>query len=268
MEFDIKQAENPNIEKYTKDDLTLAYEFSKKIYDEFGSFLKAVVLFGSVAKNTQTEKGDIDLLVIFDDVSIELSPEIVQTYRIIVEKTIASTSTKLHVTSLKLSTFWEYIRAGDPVGINILRDGVAILDTGFFDPLHSLLARGRIKPTAESMWTYFSRAPKTLHNSKWHVMQAALDLYWAVIDSAHAALMKIGETPPSPDHVADLLEQKMASRKLIDRKYITTMRKFYDMQKRIVHREVKEVTGKEYDALFKEAEEFVKAMEKFIREFK
>ena len=26
------------------------------------------------------------------------------------------------------TTFWEYIRAGDPVGVNILRDGVPILD--------------------------------------------------------------------------------------------------------------------------------------------
>ncbi len=264
MEFKLQRIDNPNIGKYTKDDLTIAYDFSKKIYDEFGNFLKAIILFGSVAKNKPNPKGDIDILVIIDDITLDLSPEIVQTYRIVIEKTIVATSTRLHITSLKLTTFWEYVRAGDPVGINILRDGVALLDTGFFDPLHALLIKGRIRPTEESVWTYFTRAPKTIHNSKWHVMQAVLDLYWAVIDSAHAALMKLGETPPSPDHVADMLEKRLANQNLIERRYVSTMRNFYILQKKIVHREVKEISGAEYDKLLKEAKEFVAQMEKFI----
>ena len=145
-----------------------------------------------------------------------------------------------------------------------MREGVALLDTGFFDPLHALLVKGRIRPSPESVWTYFTRAPKTIHNSKWHILQAVLDLYWAVIDSSHASLMKLGEIPPSPDHVADLLELKMVRPGLIDRKYAATMRKFYHLQKRIVYREVKEISGAEYDLLLKEAQGFVSSMEKFI----
>ncbi len=263
MEFKIQQIENPNLGQYSKDDISLAYDFSRKIYDEFGTFLKAIILFGSVARKGKSS-GDIDLLVIIDDVTVELSPEIVQTYRIVIEKTIAATSTRLHVTSLKLSTFWEYIRAGDPVGINIIRDGVALLDTGFFDPLHALLARGRIRPSPESVWTYFTRAPKTIHNSKWHILQAALDLYWSVIDSAHAALMKLGETPPSPDHVADMLDKQLVQKGLLDRKYSAIMRNFYTLQKKILYRDVKEITGAQYDALLRDAQDFVSAMEKFI----
>ncbi|MBI3034595.1 nucleotidyltransferase domain-containing protein [Candidatus Woesearchaeota archaeon] len=264
MEFKVQVTDNPNLSKYSKDDLSIAYDFSKKIHDEFGTFIKAIILFGSVAKNRQNPSGDIDLLVVIDDVSMNMSPEIVQTYRIIIEKAIASTSTRLHVTSLKLTTFWEYIRAGDPVGINILRDGVALLDTGFFDPMHALLVRGRIRPTPESIWAYFTRAPKTIHNSKWHIMQAVMDLYWAVIDSAHAALMKLGETPPSPDHAAELLEEKMVKRGLVERRYADIMKKFYTLQKRIVYREVKQITGAEYDRLLKDAQDFVNKMEKFI----
>ncbi len=263
MEFRVQTIDNPNLEKYSKDDLGLAYEFSKRIYDEFGNFLKAIILFGSVARNKQ-KTGDIDLLVIIDDVTTELSPEIVQTYRIIVEKTVAGTSTKLHVTSLKLSTFWEYVRSGDPVGINILREGVALLDTGFFDPLHALLVRGRIRPSPESVWTYFTRAPKTIHNSRWHILQAALDLYWAVIDSAHAALMKLGETPPSPDHVADLLEQRLVRTGLLEGRYADIMRMFYLLQKQILYRDVKELSGAQYDKLLKDAQDFVAQMERFI----
>jgi len=81
---------------------------------------------------------------------------------------------------MTLSSFWEYVRAGDPVVINILRDGLALVDSGFFDPLQALLFRGRIRPSQEAINNYYARAPTTLNNSMWHVLQATVDLYWAV----------------------------------------------------------------------------------------
>ena len=156
------------------------------------------------------------------------------------------------------------MRIGDPVGINILRDGFALLDTGFFDPLQALLRKGRIRPTPESVWTYFSRAPRTLHNSKWHILQATLDLYWAVIDSAHAALMKVGEIPPSPDHVADMLEERLVKPKLIEKRYTEIMKKFYEIQKKIMYRETKEISSKDFEEYYREASSFVARMEEFI----
>lgn len=263
MKFTAPKSEGSNVKKYSEDELDIAYKFSQKIYKEFGTFLKAVVLFGSTTK-TPKKESDIDILVLIDDASVVLTPELVETYRIIIEKCIAETSTRLHVTSLKLTTFWEYVRAGDPVGINILRDGVAILDTGFFDPLQALLLRGRIRPTPESIWNYFARAPRTLHNSRWHLLQATLDLYWAVIDSAHAVLMKIGEIPPSPEHAADLMEEKLVRPRLIEGKYVELMRRFYSLSKRIIYREVKDITGAEYEHYYKDAEMFVNRMQEFI----
>jgi predicted nucleotidyltransferase/uncharacterized protein (UPF0332 family) len=264
MEFKIEKRANPNIKSYTKDELSLAYEFAKKAHAEFGDMIKALVLFGSAARRKSAKQGDIDILIVFDDVTINLTEEIVTTYRIIVEKIIAQTSTRLHVTTIKLTTFWEYIRAGDPIGMNILRDGTALLDTGFFDPLHSLLVRGRIRPSPESVWSYFARAPRTIHNSKWHVMQAVIDLYWAVVDSAHAALMKIGEVPPSPEHVADVLDEKLVKQKHIEAKYSEIMRTFYTLQKQVLYRQVREIQGKDYDRYLKEAQAFVTRMDEFI----
>lgn len=264
MEFQVERVENPNINSYSKDELNLAYEFSKRIYDEFGTFLKAVILFGSTARREKTGKGDIDILIIVDDTAVGMGAELVETYRVIVEKVIAQISTRLHVTSLKLTSFWEYVKAGDPVAVNILRDGVALLDTGFFDPLRALLMRGRIKPTTEAVWTYFARAPRTLHNSRWHLLQATIDLYWAVIDAAHAALMNVGETPPSPDHAADLIEQRLVKEKLVDKKYAEIMRLFYDTQKKIMYREIKEISGPEYERYAAKAKDFVDKMESLI----
>ena len=265
MEFDIHKRKKQVSESYPQDVIDVAYAFSKRVYKEFAKFIKAIVLFGSTARKKQAGKGDIDILIIVDDVSVIMDKEFVQAYRIIIQKIVAEVAPKkLHVTTLKFTSFWEYVRAGDPVAINILRDGVPIIDSGFFEPLQILLYQGRVRPSAESMWNYFNKAPITLHNSKWHIKQAILDLYWAVIDAAHAALMKLNEVPPSPSHVADMLEHKMVSKGLIKKKYADTMKRFYNLSRTILHGEVTEVSGKQFDEYFVQAKEFVDEMQRFI----
>jgi uncharacterized protein (UPF0332 family) len=169
---------------------------------------------------------------------------------------------------MTFTSFWEYAKAGDPVVVNILRDGVALYDTGFFEPLQRLLKQGRIRPSEESVWRYFGRAPRTLTNSRWHLMQATLDLYWAVIDAAHAALMRMNKIPPTPEHVADLLEKVFVKKKLLEAKYVQTMKKFYRVSKMITHREIKEIRGEEYEKYLKEASAFVQRMKVLIEKGK
>ncbi len=266
MKFTIKRGANPNSTKYPNEDLAIAKSFSKRLQNEFGDFLKVAVLFGSAARKTPvSQKGDIDVLVVLDDLSIRMTREVIQAYKLIVEKTIGKVSTRLHVTSMTLTSFWEYIRAGDPVAINILRDGISLIGGGIFNPLQALLIQGRIKPSHESVWVYFGRAPRTLLNSKWHLLQATLDLYWAVIDATHAALMHIGEIPPSPEHAADLLNNRLVKEHKLEPKYAKTMDKFYKIMKGITHREIKEIKGPEYERFYKEAELFVNRMQKFIQ---
>jgi uncharacterized protein (UPF0332 family) len=76
--------------------------------------------------------------------------------------------------------------------------------------------------------------------------------------------MKAGEIPPSPDHVADLLEERFVKRKLLEKKYSTIMRKYYRIMKMIMHRDIKDITGDQYEVYYKEADEFVKRMKKLI----
>ncbi len=266
MEFKIEKRENPNLRSYSRDDFELAKRFGESMEAEVGDFLKAVILFGSTARNAKLEiyERDIDVLVIVNDLTIILNKEVITAYRIIAENTASKVSKRLHITTLKLTTFWEYIRNGDPIAINMLRDGVPIIDKGFFEPIQVLLAQGRIRPSIESIWTYFSRAPATISNSKWHIMQAVVDLYWAVIDSSHAALMSLGQIPPTPEHVADMIEEKMIKSGLLEKRYAETMRNFYKISKMIIHREVKEITGQEYEKYLKEAQAYVAVMQKFI----
>ncbi len=268
MKFQVEKKEQRNVEKYYSRDIDTARKFARLMYSEFGTFIRGLILFGSATKSPASPKKDIDILIILDDVKIKFSKELVETYRIITEKVVANVDPqRLHIQSMKFSSFWEYVRAGDPVAINILRSGVALIDTGFFDPLQILLEQGRIRPSEESVYTYFTMAPASLNRSQQHLLTAVVDLYWAAIDAAHAALMKSGEIPPSPEHVADLLERKLVREGHVNRKYADVMRELYSLFKKIVHRDIKSITGKEYDKYYELTQTFVKGMQKYIEDY-
>ena len=210
MKFKVKKRPNTLESKYPKLDRDIARKFSKLIYRELGDFISAVVLFGSAAKGTSKKKSDVDILIVIDDVHIDLSREIVETYRILIQKAVVQVNQeRLHVQTIRLTAFWEYVRSGDPVAINILRDGIALIDRGFFDPLQILLLNGRIRPSQEAVQTYVNMAYASLNRSRSNVDTAIVDLYWACIDSAHAALMSRGEIPVSPSKVSEMLNDRL-----------------------------------------------------------
>lgn len=264
MEFTVQRKENENIHRYPTEDLKVAQKFTAQLKKELGDFLLASVVFGSVSRKQSGAKSDIDIMIITDDASFVITDPLIEGYRIIVNNLIQRVSLKLHITSMTFTAFWDHVKAGDPVIVNILRDGLPLLDSGFFDPLQRLLKQGRIRPSEESVWRYYGRSPQTLLNSRWHILQATLDLYWSVIDAAHSALMRKNVLPPTPEHVADLLEKTYVKPKLLEKKYADTMRKFYDLSKKITHRELKEVKGNDYEVLYKEAEAFVKRIKTLI----
>jgi len=231
---------------------------------EFGVFIKALVLFGSSAREIRGKHGDIDVLCVVDDITVHISPQLIEAYRVIMETLIAQTSRRLHITTLRLSTFWEYMRNGDPVGINILRDGVGLVDTGIFEPMRMLLIQGKVKPSEEAVFNYFARAPVTLNNSRWHMIQATLDLYWAVIDASHALIMKAGILPPTPAQVANVLQEEFVKKGTLHKSYPQIMNNFYVISKGILHREISDITGQEYEKYYKDAKDFVETVRKII----
>ncbi len=268
MQFKLHKKEHPNVPKYPSTDYDFAKKFSEELHKELGDFVKAIILFGSTAREEKPLYGerDIDILIIINDLTLIMSNEVIQSYRVITENTASKFSKRLHITTLKMTSFWDYIRNGDPISINMLRDGVPLYDAGFFEPVQQLLFQGRIRPSRESIWTYFARAPATIHNADWHVLQATLDLYWAVVDSAHAALMKVGEVPPTPGHIAELIQKKLVKPGFISSKYAGMMDMFFKLQKKIIHREIQLVLGKEFDDYKKQAEDFVKTMQKVVEQ--
>jgi len=265
MEFPIQRRRQSNLQKYHKDELETAYEFARLAYKELSEIVKAIVLYRS-HKPKDPYLDRIDILILLDDVTIVLTPEVVESFRLVVEKYINQVSKRLSITTMKLTSFWEHLHVGDPLTMNMLRDDTSLIDSGFYEPPQHLLQEGRIKPTKESVFTYYDRAKQTLHNAQWHTLSATQALYWAAIDAAHAALMKYNVQSPSPEHVSDELEKTLVARKLLNKKYPVIMRNLYKLNKMIEHREIQQISGKQYDQYLIETQDFVAVMRGLVEQ--
>ena len=95
MRFRVKKRKTNFESKYPKQDRDLAKKFSKLIYNELGDFISAVILFGSAAKGTSRKDSDVDILIIIDDVHIDLNQEIVETYRILIQKAVEKANRRI-----------------------------------------------------------------------------------------------------------------------------------------------------------------------------
>ncbi|MBU4086375.1 MAG: nucleotidyltransferase domain-containing protein [Nanoarchaeota archaeon] len=245
------------------DEKEIAQDFAVKVYKKFGKLIKSVVLFGSQVKNTSTSTSDIDIILILDDASVKFDQELVAWYREELGKVVSVNPYKqeLHINTIKLTTWWQDLSRGDPVVLNILRYGEPLIDMGgFFTPLKILMQDGKIKPTPEAIYTALNRAPEHLARSRAAKLGTVEGLYWAMVDSAHAALMAAKRSPPSPEHVAILLRETFVENKVLDMKYVLWYRDLYLLHRKIIHGEASNVKGEEIDLWQGRSEEFVKVM--------
>lgn len=249
--------------KKSNSNYDIAYDFSIKVYKLFKEAIKSIVMFGSAAKGKDVKGSDVDLVIILDDCSISWDQELIAWYRQELRKLIQkqSYSQKIHINTVTLSTFWEEVRAGDPATINIIRYGQTIIDFGgFFDPLKVLLAKGKIRPTPEAVFSVLRRAPLHISRAKFNVVSSIENLYWAMVDSAHAALMAMGKVPPSPEHISEMLNKTFVSKKELNKKYVKWYSDMYSLAHDIAHGNIKHVTGREVDEYTAKAIEFEKTM--------
>ena len=247
-------------------DYDIAYDFAIKAYEKFKDVIKSIALFGSVAKEQPYKKSDIDIIIIVDDCTILWDEELIAWYREELARLIAQQKYKkeLHINTVTLSTFWKEIKEGDPVSINVLRYGTPLIDFGgFFTPLKVLLRRGKIRPTQEAIYIALQRAPMHLARSRYAILGAIEGLYWAMVDSAHAALMSAGHIPPSPEHVYDMLKKVFG--KKLSSKYIEDFKEMYLVAHNITHGNIKNLHGKQIDDLRQKTEKFVEEMKRLVK---
>lgn len=247
----------------------IAMDFATKAYKKFDKIIKSIILFGSSVKDNSTPNSDIDIIIIVDDVTIRLEQEVIFWYRDELAKLMKANPYKkeLHINTIKLSTWWSDLKRGDPVVINVLRYGEALIDFGgFFNPLKVLLQEGKIRSTPEAIYTALQRAPQHLSRSKAAQLGAVEGIYWAMVDASHAALMAAKISPPSPEHIPVLLKETFVDKNLIKMKYVGWFRDIYTFHKRISHGDISSVRGIEIDEWQRRADEFINLMGKLIEQ--
>jgi predicted nucleotidyltransferase/uncharacterized protein (UPF0332 family) len=257
----------PTLNITTPDEI--AMDFATKAYQKFNKTIKSIILFGSTAKKTRTTGSDIDIIIIIDDASINWDQELIAWYREELDKLLKTNPYRrdLHINTIKLSTWWEDLMRGDPVVLNIIRNGEAMVDfAGFFEPLKFLLAQGKIKATPEAVYNCLQRAPIHIARSKAAELNAIEGLYWAMVDSAHAALIAARIPPPSPEHIPIALKETFVNSGTLKMKYAIWFRDLLMLHKKIAHREVNDLKGVEIDNWQAKTEEFLSVISNLVNE--
>jgi predicted nucleotidyltransferase/uncharacterized protein (UPF0332 family) len=252
-----------------KSESEIAMDFATKAYEVFNKIIKSIVLFGSSVKQNAVAGSDIDIILIIDDVSIVWDPELIGWYREELDKLLRRNPYQkdLHINTIKLSTWWEDLMRGDPVVLNVLRYGEAMIDFGgFFEPLKFLLLNGKINSTPEAIYTCLQRAPTHLLRSREAELSAIEGLYWSMVDSAHAALISAKIPPASPEHIPADLKETFVDKGKLKMKYAIWYRDLFMLHKSITHGERTELKGIEIDQWQARAEEFMKVMADLVNQ--
>lgn len=242
-----------------------AFKFAKGVFEKYPKLLKTVVLFGSYSKGKETEKSDVDIMLIMDDVLNDLNNSIILGgfYSDVDKLLTAEKSMKLHVNFVTLTAFWKGVLAADPVSVNVLKYGVPLIDTGYFEPLQILLQRGEIKPTEESIYASLARSQLYAESAKLRMAGAITDMYWSVINSAQSFIMRQGEVPPSPETIGDLLAS-LERMHMVNNEDLLTFNEIFMIGKKILHGDKVDVTGADLDKFIAKGMRFNEKMIKLV----
>lgn len=250
-----------------KEEQDIAYDFATKCYEKFSKIIKSIILFGSAAKGKSVRGSDIDIIILLDDCSVQWDAELVAWYREELGKLIRANPYRrpLHINTVRLSTWWQEMLRGEPVILNIIRWGQPLIDFGgFFTPLKVLLSQGKIKSTPEAIYVILQRAPLHLARTKASLLNSIEGLYWAMVDSSHAALIAAKRMPPSPEQIPELLHDTFVTTRHLDPKYVSWYRELYTLAHEILHGTKIEVSGKEIEEWQNRSDLFVREMAKII----
>lgn len=237
-------------------------EFAKKVLEKHGKLVKAVVMMGSVAREEFKPKSDIDVFIILDDTTGELTPQLQEKIDDELEEIARKISDKLSVQpSYSLTEFTDYARKGHPIIYNFIKEGVAVYDTGFFGPWKRLLKMGKISGTREAIENYMEGAPKKLMRAKTvKLLMLAEDCYYAMLNTAQAVLMFIGVEPPVPSKAYQEVKKYLVEPGILEPKYAEWLREIISIRKRIEHKELMEAKGAFVDEWIRRAEKFIEKM--------
>lgn len=259
------------IKKFSLDTrLKSSEEFKNKVLGMFRDYIKSIIVFGSFLRGQGTGKSDVDIYIIFDDTKMPLKK--FEEIREKIDKDIFSIASsidpRLHPQPiLALTEFIKGTRYTQPLFFNIIRDGYAIYDTGFFIPMRKLLEWGEFPITPEAAHTRMDTVPgriKRVKSVKLYII--AEDLYYAMLDAAQAVLMYIGVGPPHPKTAAEEVRKYLVEPGLLEEEYAKMLEDVVAFRKKVEYKELNDINGQEVDEWIKKSERYVERLEKLLKE--
>ncbi len=259
-------ANKKRLEALRKKQIKLAERYKDEVLKRYKNIVKAVVLFGSYVRGDYHEKSDIDMLVIIDDVTARLTPEMKDSFDDKLHQIAKSISDDITVQpAWTLSEFWDMARIGHPLLFTIVRDGWALYDTGFFIPVRKLLELGKIPTTLEAVEKFMETAPQKIRRvEEIKLMMVAEDLYYSMLNSSQAVLMYMGVNPPSPKHTPLDVKEHLVDNKFLEETYLKDLEDVINFRKGVEHKEIKELPGAQLDEMIQKAKNYVSRMEQLL----
>ncbi|NOZ81998.1 MAG: nucleotidyltransferase domain-containing protein [Candidatus Micrarchaeota archaeon] len=249
--------------------LKSAQEFKKKVLEKFGDYIKAVILFGSLTRGKGlTGKSDLDIYLIFDDTKASIKD--FQKIRSKIDEDIRKIGKEIDPRIspqpiIALTEFMSGLRQAHPLFYNIVREGFAIYDTGFFIPMRKLLEWGHFPATPEAVKSRMESVVDRINRvENVKLIMVAEDLFYVFLEPAQAVLMYLGLPPPPPKLAVSEVRTHLVSNGLLDEKYAKMLEEIIAFRKAVEHKEVKKISGKEVDEWIKKAKEYLEVMKKLL----
>ena len=262
MEIDLIDKEPHHKEHFLDKDLELADKFARSAKDRYKEMIASVLLVKGASAD-ETNKA----VLIVDDYNTPLLVQTINEMKMALTEENFKQKLDLEFSIMLASDFWKHFNEQNREVWDMMRRSYIVQDIGFMSPLLDLFVKGRIRPTKEARNVYFMKAEKSLKNSNSHLRTAIIDIYWSIIDVAHAAVMMAGITPPSPKDLAETFRRELVARNLLHKRCADVIDNIYNIAKDILHKKRWDVTGKEFDLLVADAEFFIKEVTEFIKHF-
>ena len=135
-------------------------------------------------------------------------------------------------------------------------------------PWKSLLRMGKLKPSPEAIDMFMSMGDGVIPRSKRTLLtEIFTNIFWGITTPAQAMLMLAGCPPPNAkkELVRDF-KKEFVDTKMIEKKYLDFLEKVIATWRDYEHEKIKEISGKEIDALLKETEDFLKRLKELRKQ--
>lgn len=246
----------------------------RMVLEKFEKYIVSYVLVGSLVQGKATPESDIDVFIIIDDTDVKKMSraELKDKLRAIIVSMGQQAGKQLGINKsfniqvYILTDFWEYMKDANPIIFTFLRDGVPLFDRGVFMPWKQLLKMGRIKPSKEAIDMMMHSGNQVLGRVRKKLKEIGTeDFFWATVTTSQAAIMLYGYPPPTPKETGKLLTELFVEKeKILEKKYVDTYKKAYQLRKDLEHGKKSKVSGKEVDELLKKSQEFLERFQELF----